>query len=505
VSLPQKSALSFLISIAPFIVVAILAYTGLFSFVENRFYNPSVAAALSREAAKDREVIQDYLFYLQDAFFSTLSSPAFAASFNGGGSGRGGEIERERIFKELQREMNGLQSLRFVDAEGHTLCFSGQEDAAFEGFVLPAGSPPKITVDRERGLLTFSFHLYESPAYDTEVCGNPQARFGSALFSLSVLAMTERLVKAGRLRVGEDIALTSEPAGIVSGSPAHYRAAILDSVSSIWSDNFTGIATFDFAPALNRSFTLASTRTSQGILYGRVVDSEAFAFPPALKPILLAAVFFTIYVIVFLLFNLKRDPQVLVAARLKSIRKTLIEHYYENETGEDRANWLREARAAGDEIKAEIKRGVKKRDFDETVDKAWDKMLSELEGAGKPEQSGTEEKPKAGEGGGSSALAGGRQDEGYAAPPAAPLARGLLARCMESRKAIRGRDGLHFVNSMLLQADSAPANAAGDVSGDEAEIKLNKDFKILVESVIRKIDYSIDAVEKNQRESASPP
>lgn len=501
-TLPKKAAASLLISIIPFVIAAILGFTGLFNAIETRFYNPSIARALANETKIDAGIIDNYLNNLQEKFYSAHLELSISHGY------RHGQI------LEALKSVSGLKSVQvhFCD------------DA-------PGNTEQKIIINDALQRIFFSF-----PA------GGLTGFYGTASFSLPVMALAEYLVGAGRLRIGEDISLTGTPPGILRGIPhgilyggagAHaYRTEIISRVSSIWNDNFFGITAFN-SPNFLTSYVLVSAGTSQGILYGRIVYSDIFAFPKSMQLILLISVFLTIYLAVFLLFNLRQDPELVVRARIKNIQKNLIEQFYDNKIDLDWARWTKELEQRGGEIKTEIKRGIKtggngekQSSLDILVDKSWDDMLAAMGGSKKNDAEIENEPPipviikkeapasrkvnaapsrqNAGnflniynaenndftETAGESNPADttlyepepkivsmfefvDKDEEGYYEPEPLP-AKGLMARCLEARKAIHGQDGIHFINSSILQPDS------------KTEAALNSDFKVLVESVIKK-------------------
>jgi hypothetical protein len=109
-----------------------------------------------------------------------------------------------------------------------------------------------------------------------------------------------------------------------------------------------------------------------------------------MKMILLGAFFLTLYLTVFLLFNLRQDSFTIVQNRLKQLQISLIEQYYDRKNDIDWGHWSRELEQRREEIRGELKQGIKtgknktgkdeKSDIDVLIDKSWDELLNVMAG-----------------------------------------------------------------------------------------------------------------------------
>jgi hypothetical protein len=396
VTVPQKAALSLLISVFLFAGFAVLAFTGLFDLVEARFYNPSITRSLNREVALDGEAVQDFLAELQSRFAETLNEAAVRHSVLPNQSSED-IFERSRIYGTLLESLGGLQSVRFVDSGGQRIHFStasrdiqnqdrlsisyrnypdDPSSLPYDQVEVPAQGTAKFTLDEGGDRIILSF-----PFYDTF-----EVYRGTALFSVSVRAVAERLISRNRIKVGDDVAIVSRPPGFVSGLPGTARLGIVSRVSSIWNDGLLSLTPLD-SEASETTLALISTKTDQGIFVGRMVDETLFTFPQSMKVILLVSIFLTIYLVIFLTFNLRQDTMTVVQNRLKGLQISLIEQYYERKGDIDWTRWTRELEQRRDDIRAEIKRGIRfnqgrrsEEDIDSLIDKSWDELLTVIGG-----------------------------------------------------------------------------------------------------------------------------
>ena len=393
----QKAALSLLISVLLFGAFTALTYTGLFDLIEARFYNASITSSLSREISRNADAIDNFLAELQAQFSATLKDSAIRRSFLS--DQRAEDIyERTRIYGLLVESVGGLQWIRFLDSGGARIHFStygpdilqqdrqsvsyrnySEPDFPYEKIAVNDGQAPKYTFDEKMDRIIFSFPFYDSF----------EVYRGTALFSLSVRAVSDKLINEGRIKAGQDISIISNPQGFLSGMSTSMEKSISAEVASIWREGELKTPRMNI-PRMNStdsdtSLALISVRTSQGFFVGRLINEEVFSFPRTMKIILLASFFITVYLSIFLLFNIRQDSVTIVQNRLKQLQISLIEQYYERKGDVDWNRWSRELEQRRDEISVQLKRGIKtpgskKGDIDALVDKSWDELIAVIGG-----------------------------------------------------------------------------------------------------------------------------
>ena len=322
----QRIALSLLITVLLFIIFTALAFTGLFDLIETRFYNPSIIKNIVFENNRSAGVLDRFFSEMQERFSNTLTTQAVRRGFL---SDQNPEdvSARSNIYSVLAETINGLQWVRFIDSEGRRLHFSSfaqdilhpvdqapvylnysEADFPYEMVAVENHGEPKCTFDGKSGRVLFSFPLYDS--FDIYR--------GTAVFSLSMDAMLDRLINEGRVKFGQNIMVIQNPAGFVFGMSASGEGVLSSRISSIWRRERQEITRL-VSPDEEHSLVLISTLTSQGFFVGRLVDEELFTFPFIMKIILLLSFFFTVYLIIFLLFSLRQDPVAIIQNRQKQL------------------------------------------------------------------------------------------------------------------------------------------------------------------------------------------
>ncbi|MDR1863149.1 MAG: hypothetical protein LBQ67_04420 [Treponema sp.] len=399
VSVSHKAAFSLLISVFLFAGLTVLAYTGLFDLVEARFYNPSVTRALARETEKDAELIQNFLGDLQNRFFATLREPAVRRSFLPNQSGED-IFERSRIFGLLLESAGGLQSVRFIDAGGSRIHYStwepdmlrrdrlsqayrnygqGPGDLPYSRVMAGDEDEPRLTLDGEGERLIFSLPFHDSF----------EVYRGTALFSLSLRAVTERLIGEDRLPVGEALSLVTEPAGFVSRLPASAEEALLPVIALVWRQGTLSLTNLNLTET-KTTLSLISSQTSQGFFVGRLADESLFSFSRAMQLLLLASAFSTLYLIVFLLFNLRQDYLTIAQTRIRELRDSIIDEYTRRRDDLDGNRWRRDLEQRREEVRLEIRgmlpkhRGRAEGDIDALLDTSWRELMAVIRNGTEP-------------------------------------------------------------------------------------------------------------------------
>jgi hypothetical protein len=301
----------------------------------------------------------------------------------------------------------GLQSVQFVDSGGIRIHYStssrdvisqNRDSAAYRNYTednrampydtvsVPAYGNAKFTMDDSHDRIIFSFPFYDSM----------DIYRGTALFTLSVRALAEKLIAEGRLKPNDDISVIRIPPGIVFGSPDASKKDMLDKVSSVWNSGIKEHITLD-AEDSGVKFALISTKTERDLFFGRLINSSVFAIPESMRIIFQLSLFLTFYLTLFFLINFRPNPITLVRNRIKNLRTNLFEQLYVKKSNQDRAKWILELEQRRDEIRAELKHKVKMKNghektIDSMIDKAWDELLAVIKsGSGYAGQTGKQE------------------------------------------------------------------------------------------------------------------
>jgi hypothetical protein len=370
-----KPVLLFIISILIFAGFIFLADKELFNLVETRFYNPSIVKSYIMENTRDAELVQSYIFELQNRFAAVLKELAVQNSFFYDQS-PDDIYELSRILEILLESTVGLYSVQFVDSDGIRINYSVRNypdvplSLPYDTISVSDGGSAKFTMDDQNGRIIFSFPFYDS----TNVYR------GTALFTISVRALAARLAEEGRLKMNDDVSVIGTPPGILFGGPDISKTDILRKVSAVWKDGAQGRVVLD-ADSSGMRFSLISLRADNGIFFGRLVNDSLFYIPGHMKLILQLSMFLTLYLTLFFLINFRPNPVTIVRTRIKYLRDSLFDQFYVNKTGKDRYKWILELEQRREEICSKLKRNLRlnrrsEKEIDGIIDKSWNELLA---------------------------------------------------------------------------------------------------------------------------------
>jgi hypothetical protein len=367
-------------------------------YVRTHFYNPSLVKSYINENKKDAEIIQNHITELQNKFASTLNETAVRSSFLY--TQNAVDIyERSRIFGILLETVSGLHAVQFVDSNGIRIHYStsardiitqSSASASYRNYTddsraLPfnlvsvdANESARFTMDDSHDRIIFSFPFFDSM----------NVYRGTAIFTLSVRALAEKLIAEGRLKPSDDVSVIRIPPGVVFGSPDASKDVVLDQVSILWNSAiFTGTGVQEQilldAEESGVRYALISTRTEHNMFFGRLINNSIFSISQSMKHILQIAVFLTCYLTLYFLINIRPHPVTIVRNRIKTLRSNLFEELYVSRSIQERARWILELEQRRDEIRAELKyklryRRSQEKEIDSLINTAWDELLSVL-------------------------------------------------------------------------------------------------------------------------------
>jgi len=393
----RKILFSLFITIILFTAFTVFAFIGMFDLIETRFYNPSITAHMTSENNRNAEIVEEFFKAIENHLSNTLKTDA---------------VRRGLMYDQNQEDFSALYSafslignsfgkiqwVRLIDSSGKRLYFStygldiinhdyespvyhnyNDPDLPYSLIAVQNGGAPKYTLDGKSGRIFFSFALYDS--FDI-YCG-------TALFSLALDTVLEKLLIEGRAISGYEIMLIQNPSGMVFSVMTAGEKITPSQISSAWETTGLKLARITSSDS-DIPFILISTKTSQNLFVGSLIKEELYLFPWSLKLILLISFFLTMFLSIFLLFSLKQEPVTIIQSRLKNLQVSLLEQFYESKSEEDWNRWRREMDYRSNEINVLLKRDIRpvsaglNKEIDNLINKSWDEFLSLLGGRREP-------------------------------------------------------------------------------------------------------------------------
>ena len=384
-----KFSLSLLIAVILFSVFAFLAFSGLFEILETTFYSPRVLSQYTftlEETARNVDSFQREQLTRLEAIVSNESMrTVFRAN-----QSQADIQAREGLVSRLRAEQSGFEYVLFLDNEGTRLHFSSRSDD-FTGtgaqrtyraieeldeqetmvdLVLEGNSTSEYVLLPDRNLF-----VYRIPAFGTE---GIQRGFG--LFFYNPRSLATRLIGAGMMRTGTSVQILSDDLLLVGVSAIDAERIVpqLREVIDSETDRAVRLTTTDDIDVLVPSVGVGDMR------FATIASAQEFEIGVPLQVIILSGVFLTVFLIVFLILNLKQDSTVVLSERIKRLQISLLKEYVENRDEINFERWESDLRARKPEVVKRIRKGVgrvrkaEKEEFDRLAEKGWDEIVDLL-------------------------------------------------------------------------------------------------------------------------------
>ena len=460
---------------------AVLAFAGLFSVIETRFYEPVVVRSYADRLSAVAEHEQLYTRSLVTRF-AAYAELAVVQSYLERIADDEQSKRRTDATGELFLQTPALKGIRIVGLNGRNVHFStyksdrktasdtsvaykhyGELDEVPFDALLHAPTDGDAEVgygivrDGERGLVLYVLPLRSTTGAERAkavfYC-DPQD-FNRFLLTRKVISVYESAelvgssfggeVQSGTLTARDDSASAANPAQTMDDAVAEEGAASANSAAAGDSGGSSDSKSSDAASGAHRATTqtpvvyaaglvfalpvvgreelkvqvaeklpvaaesggiagsanegvtitpLVATNADEWVLVSRRIgdgsflcwlcsaDVLLFSFP--VRILLLAVVFITLYLVVFLLFSLRHDDLVVIRARIRRFLLAFLSEYLESHDDDDGANLSAALAARREDLDRELKRSLGRRgasystEVDALLDKNWSEILAAL-------------------------------------------------------------------------------------------------------------------------------
>lgn len=409
----QKTALSVLISVMLFGAFTVAAFAGLFSAIDARFYEPAKISQINQKLAGVSSACDDYLKTLTERF--ALGQGAFlknssVKTFVEAKPSDEDVLSRGEALGELRSSTQGFLGLRVLDKNQNSIHYStfhsdilrrdeknnltayknylecvslsGSEEISAQivscadtGGDLQAGQ--KIYFDKENRIV-FSFPLYDKYSVFR----------GSAIFYVNALDFTNVLLKKNLISIGESASFLSNGksgadciCGYVFGLPSVGRDDFSAALFDAWQKNSGAAERLLSIDEQKKNYWVAvSQKSKSGVFACGVYNDEIFALPSSARILILICVFISIFLICFLLLNLRRDDETVIRERIKALQLGVVDEYLSKK---EELNWETisgRRDAVTKEIIQSLGGRAKKRQaqVEELINRSWDELFAAM-------------------------------------------------------------------------------------------------------------------------------
>ncbi len=412
----QKTALSLLVSVILFCAFSLAAFAGLFSAIDARFYEPAKIYGIRERLKNVALACDEYLSALGDRFAtgesSFLKNPS-VASFVEAKAGQEDVFARSELLGDLRSSTQGFLGLRVLDKNQNSIHYSTfasdilRRDeknnlTAYKNYLdclspsgkqeIPAqiiscedtagdlAAGKKVYFDADKRVV-FSYPLYDKYSVFR----------GTALFYVNALDFSNALLKRGLISVGEGFTflangLTGQDSlcGYVFGIPSLGLSAqeeIENGVLDAWKNDSASVQRLFSIDADGKNFLVAlSERSKSGVFACGIFNDDIFSLSKAARFLILACVFVSLFLICFLILNLRRDDETVIRERIKTLQLGVVDEYLSKKEALDWEAISGRREAVTKEIISSLGGRAKKRQaqVEELINRSWDELFAAM-------------------------------------------------------------------------------------------------------------------------------
>jgi len=396
-----KVSLSLLITLILSAAFLLVAFSGLFDLIEASFFQPRIQQQYQRHLNYIYEKIKDYHRINIGKFLPITKNPAVFRAYLSQQSAEDIFI-RTNLFGKLREEFGNLRFVRLIGKDGKKIHFStlrsdirkretyrivyynlDKVEKNFSGkdLVCPENKKYKLIIDAKSKSFIYSFPVFDN--YDIYR--------GSALFYVSKMGLENYLFNIPDLGLNDLTLIGSgggaEVGGVLINFPPDKVSLISGEVLRVWNkyrekNSYIVPFSFKLKNGTEERYLFFFLKDHNFGNVGFLIPRSRFSMQLWMKVILSVSFFMTVFLLVFLILNLRQDPMVILSERIKRFQIEFLREYVSSKEKLDWERWRRELTLKQGEVKEQIKKGIgrisrdKQKEVDELIDKSWEEIIN---------------------------------------------------------------------------------------------------------------------------------
>ncbi|GAB1432535.1 hypothetical protein MASR2M29_11600 [Spirochaetota bacterium] len=368
-----------------------LGHTSVFNSIEVKFFNEKVRRSVEKDMDMLSLSIDNYHKNNEERFLKILDEDSLRKSFLPNMSAQD-VFSRTKAIGLLQESTPGLTTVRIIDSNGTRIHYSTlpsdilrseNQKIIYRNYDDASDEPySEIMAVDGRDALIKPLSRQRVFAYSFPFVDNFDVYRGSIVFYVSFSGLLSNLIENGLITLGDDIVTVGQK-GILFGSPSWAGKDFINHIDELWLIGPNAEPFSIGATEASDNFVLFSRSGMAGFV-GRLIPSGWFKMPSAFQWLLTVTFFASIFLLIFLLFNIKQDKLALLAARIKRLQIEMLDEYLDRKGELDFEYWKSELESRRNEAKTRIRKSAgaiaKRRpaDVDALIDKSWDDIIAVL-------------------------------------------------------------------------------------------------------------------------------
>ena len=406
----QKIAFSTLFSVALFGAFVFVTKTDFVPEIEKRFYTQSKVQQkqeyIENVTKSLDSYIQNVLNRLEEKNTGYLYSSA-VSSYLLQNPAESDTVERRNITEKLFYDYPALNGIRFIDKNGVNVHFSTYDRTDvlkqvgikkyYKNYPDIVDEYKEIDIKKiftEKSIPSKKVYFDE---YKNRVIivlpvnwlENVYA--GCFVFYFDVTLIEDALLEQTSFTFSESLKIISDEkynGGFVVGIPEDETSIFTEAIKNSWFGKNTQtpvLANQNIVKIVSQkdgtSWVMMNSKNSKDYRISILEKSSFFELSNEFVYLIYFAIYISLFLVIFLLFSLKRDPIYVLQKKIRKIQFGIIKEYLKNQEKVEWKNVAQQLKARNDEITKEIrkslgrKRKFKSKEIEETLQKSWNEVI----------------------------------------------------------------------------------------------------------------------------------
>ena len=390
----KKIAISLFITILFCSLFYFFALSGLFDYIETSLFHPRVQQRYQELVEDATQQLEQFYTSNRSRFMAVSSAPAISDLFSFERSQETIEMV-EVLFGQLRSQIPALAFTRIFDVSAQRLWFSTyatdiiRDTSVSRQYVSVSALDSEYHAPRDLARRIESQDLLFDPnanqfIFRYSVKDNFDIPVGLAVYHVGINDLMAQFVQDGIIGLGEQFIILENDAVLINFSPRFDRS-IRDAIESNWQSILQNQDGFSLlSDSTDAGYVIFSGQVSGPGSIVIIAPESEFVLSETTRLAFMALIAFSLFLVVFLILNLRQDRMVIIASRIKRFQLDLLRGYVEGRESIDLQQWRSDLEERRSELTAEIKRdlGNLKRNEDEEINelirKNWDNIIETL-------------------------------------------------------------------------------------------------------------------------------
>ena len=386
----QKAALSIIISLILFSGFTLLAFSSLFDVIEAKYYNKKIVDDYENRLQKVLDGIEKYSVLKNETAEDIGENKSIKRVFLTNQS-KEDIFQRNNLIKKIKKENVYFKYIRVIDDEGKIHFSTNENDVNTQDDFRVIYKTYKKAVEEDirkkyestaSGILLF-LEKDNQIFLKKELNDEFGIKRGNIHIAFEYEDLEQFLKKEYLLDKNDTIALVGDSGIVVNLFDKSEEVTEL--IRNNWKKSEYEKIKYIYVDESGKEYALLTLKGNKRFS-GIVLLREIFQIDKFYRYILLVVTFFILNIAAFLIFNLRQDRIAVISDRVKRFQINFLIEYLDKKHEIDWKRWKKELKSRKEEVKREVKKGVKgikKNQEDEInlmIDKSWDEIISLLAG-----------------------------------------------------------------------------------------------------------------------------